>query len=133
MKYLKTIFGIEQSIKYLKIFYGLYGAIIFLFFCFYMIGAIKHKSIDGWVLGEYFLLLSEFGFTYYGLKNRREWVIPLILSSSAVEIWTGLVATDSIDSFVEKCFYFGLGLFQIYFFRMPQTKYYFNDNSNTFL
>jgi hypothetical protein len=74
---------------------------------------------------------------YYGLKKRREWVISLVLFSSAIIILRGILMSASVvNNIVEligKFFVFVWILFavyQIFFFTKKEVKKVFSDKGS---
>jgi hypothetical protein len=84
----------------------------------------------------FFALLIDISI-YYGLKKKREWVISLVLFSSAIIILRGILMSASVvNNIVEligKFFVFVLILFavyQIFFFTKKEVKKVFSDKGS---
>ncbi len=84
---------------------------------------------------ETFIAVWAYSFTYYGLKGRKEWVIPLLLIMSAVTVIRSLLAVlepaNDLASFLHKIVESAFVLFsayQIYVFRRREVREFFGAN-----
>lgn len=97
----------------------------------------RYSSIQGYF--EHVLLAFWFALAYFGLKQKKEWVIPLILVFSALssfaEIVNFLSPALNIKMLFDKILD-GLLLFffayQIMFFSKREVRLFFGDKSHIF-
>jgi hypothetical protein len=113
---------------------GLYGVLLFVFLVLTIlvlaIGGPSHYSIEKWaalgLCGETTALI------YFGLRLRKKWVVPLIVFTSAIAIprcVVGLSAT--VLTAVLSRVVVALPLYQLWFFRLPETRRFFGSGGAT--
>lgn len=112
---------IRVIVGFLKWFYIITAIVI-------LVGAISGYFLNhNLEFGFIFAILIS-GIFYIGLRNKKSWIIPLMLFLNAIGVVSFFfIRTESVIEIIAKFFGVAINVFLIYFFSRKEVKEYFNS------